>query len=151
MVTTSAGSFLFGEIEPGSYKLEVAHDSSAFDTATYTVLVNSDGSVLPDSIELKIYTTGFAHQETLVDVHGKVVKLNGDAETAVTVTLLDNEGAVVKTATTQSLGLFLFPQQKPGVYKIRLEKGLVSDEYDILLKNDGKTIPELPMELMIGI
>lgn len=156
MNSTPDGSFLFKGVSPGTYLLEAAAGSAQFDTATYTVLVNSDGTILPTSISLAVYPKGFS-AEKLVDIHGQVASSTPDVfEKDVVVSLfrvIDSvpEAEAIATAKTQALGLFLFPQQRPGIYLVRLAKtGRTGDEYTIIVKNDGTAIPEIPLALVLG-
>lgn len=154
MNSTPDGSFLFKGVSPGTYLLEAAAGSAQFDTATYTVLVNSDGTVLPTSISLAVYPKGFS-AEKLVDIHGQVTASTTTIlEADVTVELFKVVGAVkqtpaIATAFTQAKGLFLFPQQKPGVYKVELSKAARADVYDIVINDKGESVPEIPLELIL--
>lgn len=156
MSSVTDGSFLFTEVPAGTYLLEAANGSTQFDTATYTVLVNSDGTILPANISLVVYPKGFS-AEMLVDIHGQV--------TASTTSILENdvdvslfrvvggvpEATAMATAKTQAKGLFLFPQQKPGVYQIILSKpSRPGDTYTLIVKNDGMATPDIPLELVLG-
>ncbi len=168
MNSVTDGSFLFNNVSPGTYLLETAVGSTQFDTATYTVLVNPDGTILPPNISLVVYPKGFT-AETLVDIHGTVTA-STTASLIASATLIPEKdvevelfkaasnapvGAAIATAKTQAMGKFLFPQQKPGIYIIKLTKPDLpkpdrEDSYDLIVKNDGTAIPEIPLELILG-
>lgn len=159
MNSTPDGSFLFKGAAPGTYLLEAAAGSAQFDTATYTVLVNSDGTILPTNISLAVYPKGFS-AEKLVDIHGQVTAATSTTaiipKADVTVELFKvvdtvKQSPAIATAYTQAKGLFLFPQHKPGVYKIKVtaKNGVASDTYDIVINDKGESVPEIPLELIL--
>jgi len=154
MNSTPDGSFLFKGVVPGTYLLEAAAGSAQFDTATYTIMVNSDGTILPANIALAVYPKGFT-AEKLVDIHGQVTASTTTIlEADVTVELFKVVDAVkqtpaIATAYTQAKGLFLFPQQKPGIYKIELTKAARKDVYDVVINEKGESVPSIPLELIL--
>jgi hypothetical protein len=155
MNSTADGSFLFADVTPGTYLLETAAASAQFETATYTILVNSDASTLPKTISLIVYPKGFS-ADILVDIHGKVTASNTSIlEKDVVVDLhrvVNNvrDAAVLLSATTQAKGLFLFPQQEPGIYDLVLSKAGLEDVYRLIINDKGVSVPEIPLELIIS-
>ena len=62
-----------------------------------------------------------AQGETTSAIVGEVVDPSGAAESGGAVTIISTETAAKRTATTDDVGRFSFPQLKPGTYTVRVE------------------------------
>ena len=153
METTSAGNFIFNNVTVGFYKLEAGRGSALYDVATYTMLVNTDGSVFPADIQLALLPKGSS--PSAVDVYAAVMDMAENPLADINVELYRGkfaDGDLVDSAVTQSLGLFMFFQQQPGEYEIRVfdpaDPSRV-DIYPVRVKTDGTTTLALSENIIV--
>jgi hypothetical protein len=75
--------------------------------------------------------TSFAQGETTSAIVGQVSDASGAAVAGATVTILDKETGLKRSATTDPSGRFNFPQLKPGSYSVRVQaEGFASQQND---------------------
>jgi hypothetical protein len=75
--------------------------------------------------------TSFAQGETTSAIVGQVSDASGAAVAGATVTILDKEIGLKRSATTDPSGRFNFPQLKPGSYSVRVQaEGFASQQND---------------------
>jgi hypothetical protein len=134
VATNSTGGFMFGDAYFGTYTLNASatdyeHNDSA--TATISLGTPSDSA---GTIALAAVTTGVP-PATEGDIEGNVYDKDGEPIAGVKVELLDDQGNVVETATTNAQGHYSFDGLAFDTYSVRMSgSGLLnqtSDEFTL--------------------
>ncbi|MFZ2960097.1 MAG: carboxypeptidase regulatory-like domain-containing protein [Candidatus Ozemobacteraceae bacterium] len=153
-LTTADGSFLIQGLPAGTYKVNIGYDSLLFSSATYTVIIRSDGKLFPETVVLKENTaTSTGGLPTIAgDLIGTV---NSSASGTPVVANIDvrlyravgtSVGTFLATTISSTNGQFLFQQLTPGTYQLGLAANSLTflpATYAVTIKPDGAMFPAL--------
>lgn len=140
--TTAQGEFVFENLSPGTYNINLANDATAYSPATYVVLILNDGTIVPEKPEL------FISPKVLTDddvVHPLASGTIHDAFTKaplqyVTCTLKGVGGTI-----TDDQGRFSFASLVPGDYELTFAKpGWQELTINFIVKANGTVTTMFP-------
>ncbi|MES2626792.1 MAG: SdrD B-like domain-containing protein, partial [Pseudomonadota bacterium] len=139
--TNSTGKYLFDELNPGDYKIQVVKPSgfyitkqnqgsndgldSDISTSTGTTALTTLTAGENDlSWDAGLYRKASVGDKVWDDMdHDNVQDLNEPGIGGITVKLMTTAGVVLETTKTNSKGNYLFDELDPGTYVLQFEKG----------------------------
>ncbi len=156
-----AGSYLFGDLPAGVATVTVdgaTLPAGAIQTydADGTASANKATASVPDKANVLTFDFGYRGTASLNGLVWYDVDANGSIDAGepgfenVTVDLLDDNGEVVASTTTDGTGAYSFANLLPGTYTVRIDTTTLPDNVSQTFEQDGTLTGTITVSLGIG-